>query len=149
MMNQEDLDRVLRTFNPNPPAELPCVQKLQREAGFCLPDSYVRFLLHADGGEGFVGDAYVILERAGELVEWNMALEVGDYSPGLFVFGSNGGGEAFGFDTRDSCVSIVCVPFIAFEWEYALPMGACFWEFLLALEDGGPFYHSRSDPMVT
>ena len=148
MMNQEDLDRLLRKFNRNPPVDPLSVQKLRQEAGFGLPESYVSFLLVANGGEGFVGDAYLILERAEEVVQMNAEYEVAEYIPGLFLFGSNGGGEAFGFNTRDSCVLIVSVPFM-FDWEYALRMGASFWEFLLALADGGPFYHSRSDPMVT
>ena len=149
MMNKGDCDRLLREFNRNPPADLSCVQRLQEEAGFRLPDSYVSFLLQADGGEGFVGDSYVILDRAEELVQSNAEREVEDYAPGLFIFGSNGGGEAFGFDTRDSRMSIVCVPFIVLDWDDALPMGSSFWEFLQILHDGGPFYHTRPDPVAT
>ncbi len=72
-----------------------------------------------DGGEGFVGNAYLILWRAGELTEMNRAYQVTDYAPGLFLFGSDGGGEALAFDTRSEAKPIVSVPFVGMELKLA------------------------------
>jgi hypothetical protein len=47
-----------------------------------------------NGGEGSVGDTYVILWRIEELIEMSKAYDVAEYAPGLFLFGSDGGGEA-------------------------------------------------------
>ena len=48
---------------------------------------------------GFIGaNAYVIFWKIGELTEVNKAYRVSEYAPGLFVFGSDDGGEAYAFD---------------------------------------------------
>ena len=115
----------------NPPATeeeiCACMESLPGE----LPAGYVAFLRMANGGDGFVGEnAYVILWKCGELAEMNEAYEVKDYAPGLLLFGSDGGGEAFGFDTRDADWPIVQVPFIGMGWRYAKPCGKSFAGFL-------------------
>lgn len=84
-----------------------------------IPHNYYLFLLTNDGGEGFVGDHYFILWRAADLMRYNEAYEVTKYAPGLFLFGSNGGGEAYAFDLRDPAVPIVTVPFVGLSLEYA------------------------------
>jgi hypothetical protein len=60
----------------------------------------------------------------------NQSYEVQKYVPGLLVFGSSGGGEAYGFDTRFPDWPIVQVPFVGMEWAVAEPMGSSFGEFL-------------------
>ena len=49
----------------------------------------------ANGGEGFVGRAYLILWPIEKLRELNDAYQVEQYAPGFLIFGSDGGGEAF------------------------------------------------------
>lgn len=75
----------------------------------------MQFMQETDGGEGFIGDAYIILWRLGELLEMNKAYQVTEYAPGLFLFGSDGGGEAFAFDRRSAAKPIVSVPFVGLE----------------------------------
>ncbi|HEY4093795.1 MAG TPA: SMI1/KNR4 family protein [Luteibacter sp.] len=72
-----------------------------------LPDDYRRFMMAKNGGEGFVGESHLILWSVEELASNNREYEIQDYAAGLFLFGSNGGGEAFGFDMRDEATSIV------------------------------------------
>jgi len=125
-----DKERLLAKFNANPPADASSIRQLETDADIHLPEDYMEFLQEADGGEGFVGNAYVIFWRVGELLELNRAYQVADQAPGLFLFGSNGGGEAFAFDTRSDSKPIVSVPFIIMELETALPMGSHFGAFL-------------------
>jgi SMI1 / KNR4 family (SUKH-1) len=105
------------------------------ESGFLLPDSYARFLQQMNGGEGFIGNAYVILRRIEQLIEMNKAHEVAEWAPGLLLFGSDGGGEAFAFDTRSEAKPIVSVPFIGMDLGRVLPAASGFESFFEQLFD--------------
>jgi hypothetical protein len=133
IMTPADKERLLAKFNCNPPADASSLRKLEREAGLRLPEDYAQFLQQADGGEGFVGNAYLILWRIGELLEMNKAYHVDDYAPGLFVFGSDGGGEAFAFDMHTAGSPIVSVPFIVMDLTVRRPLGENFRAFLETL----------------
>lgn len=125
-----DGDRVLAKFNGNPPSDAAAIRRFEVESGFRLPDGYARFLQQTNGGEGFVGNAYLILWRVEELLEMNKAYQVAEYAPGLFLFGSDGGGEAFAFDTRSDAKPIVTIPFVGMELKLARPVASNFKAFL-------------------
>jgi len=65
-----------------------------------------------NGGEGFVGKNFLRVWPVEDLIQANKDLLVNEGAPGLFLFGSNGGGEAFAFDTRSAPPPVVAVPFI-------------------------------------
>lgn len=120
------------------PAADAALAKAEREIGAKLPQQYVKFLKTRDGGEGFVGaNSYVMLWRAEELASLNQAYEVQKYAPGLLIFGSDGGGEAYGFDTRTPEWKIVQVPFVGMTWDLARPLAKSFDEFLVTLAEAG------------
>jgi hypothetical protein len=125
-----DKDRLFAKFNANPPASAAALREFECKAGLRLPEEYVQFLRQADGGEGFIGNAYLILWRVAELVELNRAYQVAEYAPGLLLFGSDGGGEAFAFDMRTEAKAIVAVPFVGMELELVRPFGSNFGAFL-------------------
>jgi len=130
------MDRLLANLNRNAPASAAAVELFERQLGVKLPPEYVEFLTITNGGEGFVGkSAYVILWAIGELASMNQAYEVQTYVAGLLIFGSDGGGEAFSFDTRNPRWPIVQVPFIGMAWDVAQPMGMTFREFLEHLHE--------------
>jgi SMI1 / KNR4 family (SUKH-1) len=110
-----DKEGILAEFNGNPPADAASLQRFQTEAGFRLPEEYAKFLRERDGGEGFIGDTYLILWRVSELVGFNKDYQVAEYAPGLFLFGTDGGGEAFAFDIRSEAKPIVSVPFVGMD----------------------------------
>jgi hypothetical protein len=130
MMIPSDRDRLLAKFDGNPPSDTAAIRQFETESSFSLPDDYARFLQQTNGGEGFVGKAYVILWRVEELLEMNKAYQVAEYAPGLFLFGSDGGGEAFAFDTRSDANPIVAVPFVGMELKLARPVARSFEAFL-------------------
>jgi hypothetical protein len=103
----------------NPPAESEVVGRLSKSLGFSLPESYIDFLQNHNGGEGFIGDNYIILWAAEELADFNREYEVATYAPGVFLFASDGGGEGYGFDLEDAAMPIVRLPFIGMERQYA------------------------------
>lgn len=123
-------ERLLAKFDGNPPVDAALIRQFESEGGFRLPEDYAQFLQQADGGEGFVGNAYAILWRVSELLEMNRAYQVAEYAPGLFLFGSDGGGEAFAFDTRAAAKPIVSVPFVGMELKVARPVASSFTAFL-------------------
>ncbi|WP_241495276.1 SMI1/KNR4 family protein [Pseudomonas mediterranea] len=102
----------------NGPAELEALRGLSSHLGAALPKSYMDFLKHHNGGEGFIGNNYIIFWKAEELVDFNREYEVEIYAPGIFLFASSGGGEGYGFDINDSAVPIVRVPFIGMDRRY-------------------------------
>jgi len=121
-------------FNGNPSANIAEIERFEEEAGFKPPNDYAAFLQRSNGGEGFIGqNAYVILWPLDELTEMNKAYEVTEYAPGLFIFGSDGGGEAFAFDIRTPAKQIVMVPFIGMELSMADVLAPNFDGFLEAL----------------
>ncbi len=132
-MTPADRQRLLSRFNGNPAADPSVIRQLETKAGFRLPEDYAQFLQQVNGGEGFVGNAYVILWRVEELFDLNKAYRVAEYAPGLFLFGSDGGGEAFAFDTRSDAKPIVSVPFVGMELELTRPIAANFKGFLEVL----------------
>jgi len=112
-MKKPSPDDLLRKFNGHPPIDDAAVKQFREETGIQLPPDYVEFLKQANGGEGFVGEnSYCIFWKLEELVEFDSAYEVKEYAPGLFLFGSNGGGEAYAFDMESSPWQIVQVPFV-------------------------------------
>lgn len=130
------IGQVSDEFAAAPAASETEVQSAEAALGFSLPPDYRRFLLQQDGGEGFVGEHYLILWRASELAPFNRDYEVPVYAPGFVIFASNGGGEGFAFDTRSVPFPIVQVPFIGMSHESGLTVASNFTELLQRMEEG-------------
>ena len=52
------------------------------------------------------------LWRAEELIEVNRGYNVAEFFPNLFLFGTDGGGEAYAFDVSGNGATVFEVPFI-------------------------------------
>jgi hypothetical protein len=146
-----NLHPFIEKLNRRPPATSEAITAFERTTSKQLPGEYVDFLKITDGGEGFVGKAYVILWGVGELVSMNQGYAVENYVPGLLIFGSDGGGEAFGFDTRNPQWPTVQVPFVGMEWALAQPIAASFMGFFERLrrieQMAEPFRPRNHDPL--
>lgn len=126
--------RLLARFNGNPPASSEVLRLFETEFHFHLPEDYAHFLRRANGGEGFIGpNAYVILWRVESLAEMNKVYQVEEFARGLFLFGSDGGGDAFAFDARYDAKPVVSVPFIGMELKSARSYAPNFSAFLRKL----------------
>ena len=125
-----DIARLFERFNRRPGASEIAIAEAEEQFGLKLPAEYVQFLKLTDGGEGFIGGQYAILLAVEELHSTNQDCEFMKYMPGFLGFGSNGGGEAYGFDTRDPLRPVVQVPFIGAAWKDASPLGESFNSFL-------------------
>ncbi|MHC1667635.1 SMI1/KNR4 family protein [Stenotrophomonas maltophilia] len=108
----------------NGPADVSAVDGLSTQLGVALPESYIEFLKSHDGGEGCIGDNYMIFWKAEELVDFNREYEVETYAPGIFLFASDGGGEGYGFDALDAAKPIVRIPFIGMSRQYVISVAS-------------------------
>jgi hypothetical protein len=107
----------LRSSKPIHRAEPTLIVKCQAALRSSLPSDYVRFLLRMNGGEGFVGKRNLMAWRVEDLISSNKECKIDDSVAALFLFGSDGGGEAFAFDTRSTPPPIVVVPFIGMDFQ--------------------------------
>jgi hypothetical protein len=89
-----------QNFEPNAPASSQALASLRTGLPNPLPEHYMAFLGRANGGEGFIGERYVRLWRAEELIEVNRGYKVAEFFPNLFLIGTDGGGEAYAFRFR-------------------------------------------------
>jgi hypothetical protein len=117
----------------DPPASPEVIRELSVRLGVELPADYVALLQCHNGGEGFIGDNYIVLWKAEEVPDFNREYEVHEYAPGILLFGSDGAGEGYGFDTRTPAMPIVRVPFIGMDLRYATPVAANIQEMFLEL----------------
>lgn len=122
--------KLLGEFAGRPGATEDVIEKAETQLAWTFPLDYRMFLGEMNGGEGFVGENYLILWSADELEQFNREYEVHEYAPGLVLFGSDGGGEGFAFDTRSVPAPVVQVPFIGMELQYANPLCRNFEEFI-------------------
>ncbi|OJX39880.1 MAG: hypothetical protein BGO78_13985 [Chloroflexi bacterium 44-23] len=99
-----------------------------------LPDDFISFMKFSNGAIGMMGINYLEIVKAEELIPFNRDYSVESDAPGLFIFGTDGGGEAYGFDFREQDPVVVEVPFIGMDWEVAIRKGDNFLDFLQKLK---------------
>jgi hypothetical protein len=132
MISTENKD-VLAKFHGGPPATIGSISRCEAQIGRKLPADYIRLMQQMNGGEGFIGQNYLMLWSLEELSKMNRNTYFAEAAPGLLVFGSDGGGEAFGFDTRTAPPPVVVVPYVGMAWDTAVQMAPSFDAFILHL----------------
>lgn len=65
-----------------------------------LPKDYVEFMKKHNGGEGDIGETWLILYSLEELQEINDDYEIEKFLPNHIIIGSDGGGELYGIDSQ-------------------------------------------------
>ncbi|MDR2675344.1 MAG: SMI1/KNR4 family protein [Opitutaceae bacterium] len=129
----KNLDDLLSDFNGNAGASPREIKAALDALKLSLPSDYIAFLEATNGGEGMIGETYLILWKAGELQEMNVSYQVSEYAPEILLIGSDGGGEAFAFDTRASHWPVVKVPFVGMELDCVEVVAPSFDAFLKGL----------------
>ena len=123
-------ENILKDWQLNAGASEDAIRDAVSSLGCSLPHDYVQFLRDHDGGEGFIGHNYLIVWKAEELNTFNREYEVTKYAPGLLLFASDGGGEGYGFDTRNTAMPVVSVSFIGMDLNEAQRVASSFTDFL-------------------
>jgi hypothetical protein len=134
--------RIVRTFATSsldrwsfrkPAAAAGAVAALSAASGIKLPEEYLALLRLSNGGDGplSVEPGWFQLWPVDEVLALNRSYRVHEYLPGLFGFGSNGGGELLALDTRRGPPwPVVMVPFIGMEEDTVVEIAEDFAEFL-------------------
>ena len=125
-----NIDDTFNNLSRREPAKNGSIYGFEVAFGKTLPSDYVDFLKNTNGADGIVGDHYVILWGVDELILLNQSYQVDRYAKDLLIIGSDGGGEAFGFDTRDLRWSVVEIPFVGMRWSDAHEIGNTFSDFI-------------------
>lgn len=84
-------------FEFNEPYDGPEISSIN---GISLPKQYIDFIKKHNGGEGDIGESWLILYPIEELQEVNDDYEIQEYLPGNIIIGSNGGGELYGINSE-------------------------------------------------
>lgn len=125
-----NIQQYLKSLDLNDPADLNVIQNVEEQLGFLFPKEYVNFLLHANGGEGPIGENYLQLWSVEELIKDNEGYNVEEFAPGMLIIGSDGGDTAYCIDTRSKEKPFVSMPFIGMDLDEVEPCGSTFKEFL-------------------
>lgn len=121
---KEDYSMYDLDYEPGANEEI--IQRLINSVGRKLPNEYVDFLRFSNGAFGTYLYVYPIDEVLSYLTtEW-----IKEDIPGLLVIGSDGGGEAYGYNLNFQSPEIVMVPFIGGRWENAVVVATKFHSFL-------------------
>ncbi|MDW5289617.1 SMI1/KNR4 family protein [Formosa sp. PL04] len=88
-----------------------------------LPQDYLEFLIIFNGGEGFVGENYLVLTKAESLLQLNMDSGIDTFDNQIFLIGGNGASEAIAIDFRNDNPKYILLPLI-FEYDAILELGA-------------------------
>lgn len=80
-----------------------------------FPEDYLAFLQETNGAEGMLGSSYVVFWRTEDLLEYQQGGAIAQFFPGIFLIGSDGGGEAFGIDLRGPVPAYIRIPFITID----------------------------------
>jgi hypothetical protein len=135
-----------RHFLVAPGAAPAAIDSAEAALGCNLPPGLRAFYAQTNGGEGFVGGSYFRAYPVERLPALHQAFGVAELVPELRIFGSNGGGEAFGF-ILGGAPRFVQLPFIPMVLEYAYELGSTLNELLAALR-GESADDLRPDPQM-
>lgn len=110
--------------------------RVEAELNVRFPDDYRAFITASDGVERNFGGSRLVLYGLDEIADLNNAYELSESYPGLILIGTDGGGEAVGFDFRQATPLVVLVNFVSAGWDEAIPQAATFTDFMAQREAG-------------
>ena len=128
-----DLNVLTSRLDRNAPAREEDIKSFLSRVRFSPPPGYIEFMQESNGAEGPIGKSsrHLVLWPIEKLFGYNEDYHVDEFAPHLVIFGSNGAGEAYAFNTRSQPTTIVRVPFIGMD--EAVAYGTRFDEFLIKL----------------
>ncbi|MGB3149694.1 MAG: SMI1/KNR4 family protein [Maribacter sp.] len=111
----------LKEFDANPGITLEQLVSLKLPER--LPTDYIELLKQFNGGEGEIGEEYVVFDKAEVLLEYNSSCGIEEFDKDIFIIGGNGGGELMAIDFRSKKPTYILIPFI-FEYDAIIELGS-------------------------
>ena len=94
------------------------IQTFIKQADFVLPKGFLDFFEEANGAYITSDEGYITLWSLTDMIQLNKEYEVTESAPNFFIFGTDGGGEAFAI--KKDTGGIYQIPFIGMSEEYAM-----------------------------
>ncbi|MDB5199435.1 MAG: hypothetical protein JWO92_1398 [Chitinophagaceae bacterium] len=94
------------------------VEKFLKEIDFVLPHGFIDFFKEANGAEISTDRGYIFLWELTDMIRLNKEYKVDTFAPEFFLFGSDGGGEAYAIEKLSGY--IFQIPFIGMNKEDAI-----------------------------
>lgn len=124
------IEQIQPSFSCEKPATEHSISEVEKAISQRLPGYYRTFLLQSNGGNGFIGEHYLVLWRVEDFLQFNQEYELFKYAPGLLAFASTGGGEGFAFSIENVPGKVFQIPFIGLSLAGAIPVADSFEHFL-------------------
>ena len=128
---KENIATYIKDLALEPATDQKTIDYTQQKMQFIFPEDYKKFMLKHNGAEGSMGEnSYVQLWSLENLIKYNQGYDVEKYVPGLILIGSDGGNEAYAYDSRGKSKPIVSVPFIVMNFDDVVKCADNFTDFL-------------------
>jgi SMI1 / KNR4 family (SUKH-1) len=122
-----------------PGASEESIRDAERRLGVRFPEDYRSYIADQNDGANWFGKIYLMLFPVEDLADLNEAYDHLDRLPGFVIFGSDGGGELFGFDFRMTPPRVVMVNSVSEGWQEAIPQAGSFVDFIERCRAGQGF----------
>lgn len=122
------------------PATNEQIEHIERYLGHSLPADYRAFLLERGSLNEFLGEDFVQLFPADQLLPMNDAGQILQRFPGALVIGGDGSRETLAYDFRDGQGSLVLLDITAANWSSAIPQAQSFTAFLNQFPSRGWYF---------
>ncbi|MDT3404808.1 SMI1/KNR4 family protein [Mucilaginibacter terrae] len=138
------MNQILNKHNwPRRQSPTTSIDDIESLVGFKLPDDYKSFLLHHSGYEGFIGQEFLRLWDADEIVINNNEYGITQQLSHTLGIGSNGASEFIALVKYDDGFDVVLSPLIDLDEEYHITIGSSFTNFLERLDAGENWFDQR------
>ena len=112
----------------NDPPRSDEIDDFVKQITFNLPEGFIDFFKETNGANITSDNSYVALWPVTDMLQLNEGYKVSEFAPEFFLFGSNGGGEAYAIE-KDTGY-IFEIPFIVMAKEDAILKSKTFAEFI-------------------
>ena len=122
----------------------PTLASAEASLGVMFPADYRDIIKSSGGFEEMMPNAHLVLWSLEEVVDINGRDAYGllESLPGLFLVGSDGGGELLAFDLRTEPAAVVLVNAVSSSWDDVSPQADSLRELLATLRAGGSYSFS-------
>lgn len=128
----------IRWTAKSPPTTSKEISRIESDLGITLPSEYREFLLRDNGGEGWLGDNFIAMWSAENIVKDNIDYKSKEFVPGIVLIGSSGGGLAYGIDFSQKPPCYIEVPFMPLDRDLVEKISISFADFFDQVARGRP-----------